>query len=167
MIELVLSIFLMSIIAVAAFNILNSINELNNKFNEFEKNNENVNFGINYIKNEIDSSDYLIANDLRGEGFGLILINIDEKSISKKYSITTYAYKEKSIFRYNYKEKKYTKKIKLNSFDGKNKIIGNVSKFESIYDNSNKLLKISIEVDDKTFDFAHYIRGTVYENDEV
>lgn len=167
LIELVLSIALISIISTGLLLMVFASNLLVTYQENSYDNQLKLEYGLNYMINEIDSADFIISQELLGvlpeNSLDIFLVKVDKNSEKKKYSITTYIYNNKKIIRLNYKKAELPKKIDYNHFSGKNTLIDEIENFSSTYESDSKLLTIKIEDQFQEIIKSHYIRGVIHE----
>lgn len=162
LIEMLLSIALISLIILAATTILITSKRLHDKTYNMEKTGIELDYALDYIIKEIDSSDYITGiereNELRN-WLGFVFISENNKSIKEKYSYTTYYLEDNCIYRLNFKFHRIKESIYINNFQGKNNLIGGISEFTSTIDNDLLSLKITTN-DGEKIEICHKLRGS-------
>ncbi len=162
-IELVLTIALISLLLSGLLNVVLVSNNFANDLENFYENQLKLQYGLDYLINEIDSADLIIEKNLP-ETIGILLVKVEENNKDSKYSITTYLFKQKQILRLNQKRSVLPDKIRINDFEGRNVLIDGIESFNSSYDNESKILSITISDSVEKIDKKHYIRGVIYED---
>lgn len=167
LIELVFSIFLISIISYALLKLIFASNIFIKNEEDFSSKIFEIEFGLQYIVNELDSADILIING-NGNKFddilGILIVKINDSSIEEKYSITTYINDRNQITRLNEKRKELPKKFYDLSKYGSNALLGDIVSFETEIDKNSKTLTLRIENEFEILEKKHYIRGKIYES---
>lgn len=151
LIEVIIGIFLISLLSVA---LANSIFGLNLLTKNIESENETLiskNYGIDYIVNEIDSSQYAILMPIsymdKNKWIGFTLCKMDESSIKDKYTMITYGIKDRTLYRYSFKSAALPRSLSLTNFDGINPILNEVETFSGSM-SENKLIEVLISFTD-------------------
>lgn len=164
LVELVFSIALISFILISLTYVVHTSTIVSNKMEKEYENSLNLEFTIDYILSEIDSSDKIIIGYINGisrkNQLGLVLLNYDSYS---KYSYTTYILKDKQIIRLNYKSNVLPNYFTFGSFNGRNPIIDNVNEFDCSYNSNNKMLNVNISSDNYSIKESHNIRGVIFD----
>ena len=167
LIELVISIALISLMSTGLLNLVFSTNLLTKEIELTSENQLKLDYGLNYIINEIDSADLIITKDFSSTKYknilGILLVNIDTSSKDKKYSVTTYIYERKQLVRINQKYSVLHKRMDLKDFSGNNPILDELESFSSNYNEKNKILKIILKNKYEELEKTHYIRGVIYD----
>ena len=168
LIELVISIALISLMSTGLLNLVFTTNLMTKEIELISENQLKLEYGLNYIINEIDSADLIIAKDFSSTKYndnnlGILLVNIDASSKNKKYSVTTYIYERKQLVRINQKYPVLHKRMDLKDFSGNNPIIDELESFSSNYNEKNKTLKITLKNKFEELEKVHYIRGVIYD----
>lgn len=162
LIELIVSIALISIILTALLHIVHTTTIASVEMEEKFENNLNMEYTLDFITSEIEQAEKISPKYIGGVSeknqLGLILINFDS---TYKYSFTTYISRNKEIIRLNIKSNTFPKNFNYTFFTGRNSIIGNVDGFNSTFNNNNKLLELELKCDGKVVSELHNIRGII------
>lgn len=162
-IELLLTIALISLLLTGLLNVVLTSNNFAKDLENSYENQLKLQYGLDFMINEIDSADFIIERNLPNT-IDVLLVKFEENKVKEKYSITTYIFKQKQILRLNQKRKVLQNNISLNDFEGRNVLIDNIEFFNSSYDCDSKILSISISDDIEEINMKHYIRGVIYED---
>lgn len=162
-IELLLTIALISLLLTGLLNIVLVSNNFAKDLENSYENQLKLQYGLDFMINEIDSADYIIERNLP-KTIGILLVKFDENKKKEKYSITTYIFKQKQILRLNQKREVLQNNISLNDFKGGNVLIDSIESFNSVYNSDSKILTLSISNDIEEINIKHYIRGVIYED---
>lgn len=119
LIELVMSMAMLLIIGMVITSILGVSQRALTKTYENENISSDLSYAMDYIKDEITSSDYYTK--IGGEIYFI-------KLIGKKYNYLSFGMKDEKLYRYSSKEYKLRKMEKINK-DGVNALIDNISSF--------------------------------------
>ena len=162
--------FLISIILLAALNILISSLLLKNKALSNSNKVLDIEFGVEYILNEIENSHMLICSDNinTSQWLGLVLVTDQSingtKGLNDRYSYTTYILEDNNIKRANFKYGRLVSNIRLSNFYSPNIIIKNIEEFTGYYDTESNTLRLYIkDSENKEFIYYRLIKGVVYE----
>ncbi len=167
LIEIVISVSLISLLSIGLLKIVFATNLLSKELELISENQLKLEYGLNYIINEIDSADLIIEKNFSStkykDNLGILLVKVDNTSKKEKYSVTTYVYDKKQLIRINEKYSVLHNRIDLKDFNGNNPIIDNLESFDAHYNEINKVLKISLENEFEELEKIHFIRGVIYD----
>lgn len=167
LLELIIAVAIISLLSLA---ILNSVFGLNILTKNIDKENNIIihqNYGIDYILNEIDRSEYIIytpiQNIYKEKWIGFTICKVDEKSVKEKYNIITFALDGNSIKRYSFKTAKIPDKLYLYYFKS-NVILDNIDSFNGTLNIEKRLINIKLKMKDMDeISVNHIGKGQIYD----
>lgn len=167
LLELIISIGLTSLIILSLVNLMSSSTDLVEKLNEKNEVAIDLEFALDYMIQEIDSSDLIITEIpdwLSRDSLKIELVKTDENKQKLKYNQIVYMLNDDEIIRYTSKSSKISKNKRKSAYQGRNTLIKGVETFTTSFDKENKMLTLILETEDKKIERSHYIRGVYYED---
>lgn len=170
LIEILISIFILSLVALACVNLLNYGLKMQD---EIEKTNsiiQDINGSISYILNEVDNADYIAQKNKyrinNSKWLNLAIIKEDPTKISQRFNYITYTVNEDKILqRRSFTSQKKESYVDEAFFKSSNNLLEGVDQFDCSFDEKSMMLTIRIKlVDHKDiFVYEHYIKGVYLE----
>lgn len=149
LIEVIISIFLISIIMLSVVNIIFITKRIEKNIIENNTVALDIDFAIEYIFNEVDRSHYiLLDNNIQNDWLGFVLITDNSKKkvpYNERFSYTTYLLKGQNLYRGNYKYNSLSNKFDIRSFHTPNIILKNIKNFKGEYDTENNRIKLTLK----------------------
>lgn len=162
LIEVIIAIFILSIIAVSLTNTIESFIKLENNISLTGNNLIKNTFGLDYITKEIDGSKYLIIKNSPEFESGFILVQQKENQ-EKNFKYITFQSKDRVLNRLAYNTDRFISEYHIERF-AKNKLLVNIKSIEGKVDTKTKIINLKIKsMDDETVEISHYFRGKIIE----
>lgn len=168
-IELVLGTFVISILSLAILNSVFGLNILSRKINLMNDLLTKENYGLNYIVNEIDQSEYIlsvpVSNITADKWIGFTLCKVNESSVEERYTLITYTLKNGEIYRNSFKTAKVPNRLSMNYFNGANMLLEGIEGFSGTFYEENLLIDIQLNLKSgDEINLSHHFKGAIYED---